>query len=104
MNLTTIGTHYFTQTFTPGRKVLIDLSGTEVQFNGLTATFGYEAADGEFSPYLMAGGSPVATTSRGGFEVRVPRNGRVGVELSAAPAAGGLTLDVIVAVDMPVGS
>jgi hypothetical protein len=104
MNLTTSGIHYFPEPFFPGRKVLIDLSGSTGQFNGLTATFGYKAADGEFSPFLKGDGTPVTTTSRGGFEARVPRSGSVGVSLAAAPDAGGLTLDVINSVEMPAGS
>ncbi len=104
MNLTTSATHYFTENFFPGRKVLIDLSGSPEQFGGLTATFGYKAADGLFSPFLKGDGTPVTTTSRGGFECRVPRSGQVGVSLSAAPAGDGLTLDVIAAVEMPPGS
>lgn len=104
MNLTTSGVHYFTETFRPGRKVLIDLAGDAGQFNGATATFGYQAGDDEFSPFLKADGSAVTTTSRGGFECRVPRSGKVGVSLSGAPGAGGIDLDVIHAIDMPAGS
>jgi hypothetical protein len=104
MNLTTSGIHYFTESFRPGRKVLIDLAGTPTQFNGATATFGYKAADGSFSPFMNTDGTPITTTSRGGFEARVPRSGNVGVSLSIAPAAGGLTLDVIHAIQMPPGS
>jgi hypothetical protein len=104
MNLTTSGVHYFEIPQRPGRRVLLDLAGTTGQFNGLTATIGYQAADGEFSPCLQSDGSPVEITSRGGFELRVPRSGLVGVSLSAAPAAGGLTLDCIAAIDMPPGS
>lgn len=104
MNLTASGVHYFPENFRPGRKVLIDLAGTSGQFGGLTATFGYKAADGEFSPYLKADGTAVTTTSRGGFECRVPRDGHVGVSLSGEPVSGGLILDVIHAIDMPAGS
>jgi hypothetical protein len=104
MNITTIGIHYFTQPHYPGRKVLLDLAGTAEQFGGLTATIGYQAADGEFSPCLKADGTVVSITSRGGFEMRVPRSGRVGVSLSAAPVGTGLVLDAIPAVDMTPGS
>lgn len=104
MNLTVTGIHYFTENFFPGRKVLVDLSGTPEQFDGLTATFGYKAADGAFSPFLKGDATPVTTTSRGGFECRVPRSGQVGVSLSAAPAGDGLVLDAIAAVEMPPGS
>ena len=104
MLITTAGIHYFTQIFFAGRKVILDLAGTPGQFNGLDATIGYMAADGQFSPCLKSDGTPVVISSRGGFELRVPRNGRVGVSLSVAPALGGLTLDAIHAVDMPYGA
>lgn len=104
MNLTTTGIHYFDPSFPAGRKVLIDLAGTELQFNAITATVGYKAADGEFSPCLQTDGSPVTISSRGGFEMRVPRSGFVGVSLSGVPGEGGLTLDVIGAIDMVPGS
>lgn len=104
MNITTSGIHYFQQTFHLGRKVLLDLAGTPEQFGGTTATIGYKAADGGFSPCLKADGTAVTITSRGGFELRVPRNGLVGVSIDIDPAAEGLTLDVIPAVDMPAGS
>lgn len=104
MNITASGVSYFDKSFPAGRKVLIDLAGSSEQFNGITATFGYKAADGEFSPFVMPDGTPIATTSRGGFEVRVPRSGLVGVKLSYGPALDGLILDVIPAVDMPPGS
>jgi hypothetical protein len=104
MNITTSGVTYFGESFRPGRKVLIDLAGTSVQFGSRTVTFGYKSADGEFSPFLKADGGAVTTTSRGGFECRVPRSGQVGVSLSGAPGTGGLTLDVIHAIDMPAGS
>lgn len=104
MNITTLGVHYFPQAFFAGRKVLIDVAGSPAQFNSATVTLGYKGVDGQFSPYLKADGSSLDITSRGGFEARVPRSGEVGISIDSAPAAGGITLDVIHAVDMPAGS
>ena len=94
MNITTSGIHYFTSQFPTGRKVIIDLAGTELQFNSATVTFGYKAIDGEFSPFLNTDGSAITTTSRGGFECAVPRSKEVGINISATPGTGGLTMDV----------
>jgi len=104
MTITTTGVHYFTEDFRPGRKVLIDIAGTTLQFNGATVAIGYKAADAEFSPCLKSDGTSVTITSRGGFELRVPRSGHVGISITGVPAVGGLTLDVIPAVDVPPGS
>lgn len=108
MTITTSGVHYWPafRFSDVGRKVLIDVAGTALQFNGATITFGYKAADGLFSPYLKLDGSPVTSVSRGGFEARIPRSKEVGIEVTVAvPASGGLTLDVVQAVDSaPTGS
>jgi len=95
MRIAAAGEYFFPKVFRAGRKVLIDVAGTVEQFNGASVTIGYKAADGEFSPCVKSDGSAVTITSRGGFEVRVPRSGLVGISLSAAPTAGGITLDVI---------
>jgi hypothetical protein len=100
MNITTNATHYFPESFRPGRLVLLDLSGN---FGGGTVTLGYKAADGAFSAFVKEDGAGVTRTTRGGFQVRVPRSGAIGVTLAASTAAS-IEFDVIHAVDMPPGS
>lgn len=102
MNLTTNATHYYPEAFRPGRLALLDISGT---FGGATVTPGYKAADGAFSPYLQPdGSSTIAITARGGFQVRVPREGQIGVTITGATGTTAIVFDVIPAVDMPPGS
>jgi len=93
--ITTTGVHYYSRQFLAGSSVLLTLDGTTEAFDGKTATLGYRGNDDVFTPFLTPDGSPLAITARGGFEVRVPRIGRVGISLSGAPVAPGLVLDVI---------
>ena len=100
MDISTNATHYFPTSFQAGRRVILDVCG---DFGGGTVTPGYKAADGAFSPVLKADGNPVTITSRGGFELRVPRSGTVGITLAQSTGAA-LGLDVIAAVEMPAGA
>ena len=101
MNISTNAVHFFPQPFQAGRSVIIDVCGSS--FGSGTVTPGFMAADGAFSPFLQDGGSPVTMTSRGGFEVRVPRSGVVGISLTDSTLAA-IVLDVIAAVIMTPGS
>jgi hypothetical protein len=101
MDILTNDTHYFPESFFPGRKAILDVSGTS--FGGGTVTPGFKAADGSFSPFLQQDGTPITITSRGGFEVRVPRSGILGITLTLATDPA-IVLDVIAAVDMTPGS
>lgn len=104
MNISTNAIHYFPQPFQAGRLCLLDVSGT---FGGASVTPGYMAGDGQFTPNRAPDGSAsVAITTRGGFEVRTFREGKVGIQVTGGTWAEGehLVLDVIAAVDMPPGS
>lgn len=100
MNITTNGPHYFPEPFIAGRLAILDLSG---DFGGGTVTLGYLALDGGFSSFLKEDGGPVDLISRGGYQVRVPRSGYIGINLAGATAPS-IDLDAIPAVDMPPGS
>lgn len=100
MNITANGIHYFPQPFHAGRLVLVDLAG---DFGGGTVTPGYLAADGEFSAFIKEDGSALEITARGGYQIRVPRSGSIGISLAAATAPD-FEFDAIHAVDMPPGS
>lgn len=103
MDISTNGTFVFDQAFKPGRLVIMDICGPN--FGGATVTPGFVAGDGDFSPYLQADSTPVTLTARGGFQVRVPRDGRVGIKVENGSEQGvSIVLDVIHAVDMPPGS
>ena len=101
MLISTNATHFFPEGFHAGRKVIMEICGSS--FGGGTATPGFKAADGEFSPFIREDGSPIGLTSRGGFEVRVPRSGILGINLTGATEPA-LILDIIAAVDMTPGS
>jgi hypothetical protein len=88
------GVFYYPLPFLPGSSVLLTLDGDPAAFDGSTATFGYLGNDNVFTPFLQPDGSPLAITARGGFEVRVPRTGQVGISLSGEPGVG-LVLDAI---------
>ena len=101
MNISTNATHYYPQSFQAGRRVIIEICGAD--FSGGTVTPGFKAADGEFSPFLKSDGTAITTTTRGGFEVRVPRSGVLGITLEGGTNPA-IVLDIIHAVEMPPGS
>jgi hypothetical protein len=91
------GTYYNVRLLKPGSAALLELCGSS--FGGGTATVGFKAADGAFSPYRTLAGAAVTMTARGGLQVCVPRNGQVGISL-AGSSNPSMVLDII-AVDDP---
>ena len=88
-------THFLTDLLHPGSLAIMDICGT---FGGGTVTPGFKAADGSFSPFLQTDGSAIAITSRGGFQVRVPRSQILGVTVAGATSPS-IIVDIIPAVN-----
>lgn len=90
--ITAAGTYFWGVEFDSGKVVTIDVAGDDTAFNGATITLGYKAIDGEFTAYHTTDGETVSLTSRGGFDVRVPRQGQVGIQVEGTPT--GVLFDV----------
>lgn len=80
MNIAATGVHYHDQLFTPGTRVLLELSGT---FGGTTATFGLKDPSGAFAAARLPGTLTAATaTATAHHELTVGSTGQIGVSLA----------------------
>ena len=68
-------------------KAYIEIAGT---WGGASATIGYEALDGSFSPFKNATGNPVVLTANESIDVGVPFSNVLGMVITNATGSTSL--------------